>query len=131
MACSTLALGFIAGVFRVEDARAGDRMVLVRARTLFDRLVVTASQRLSQADTYLGRGFARLMLHYAAHGVLHRLLTFLGRIERKVEHLLRSNKEVAKDIQKNKKKTHLDKIADHRQEVALSEEQKIKMRSHE
>jgi len=128
--CSTLTLGIIAGVFRVEDARDGNRVVMVRARKFFDRMVAVVTERLSKADTYLGRGFARLMLHYAAHGVLHRLLTFLGRIEKKVEHLLRSNKRVAKDIRTKKEKTHLDKIADHREEVKLTEEQKIKMRSH-
>jgi hypothetical protein len=131
LAGSTLALGIIAGVFRVEDARAGNRVILVRARGLLDRAVVGATDRLSTADTYLGRGFARLMLHYAAHGLLQRLLMLLGRVEKKVEYLLHSNKKVAKEIRKKKGKTHLDKIADHRAEVALSKEQKAKLRSHE
>jgi hypothetical protein len=131
LTCSTLTLAVIARVFRVEDSRSGSRVVLINARQWFDRIVTEATLRLSKADTYLGRGFARLMLHYAAHGVLHRLLLFVGRMEKKVEHLLRSNKKVAKEIRINKEKTHLDKIADHREEVALTEEQKTKMRSHE
>lgn len=131
LAGSTLTLGIIAGVFRVEDARAGNRVVLVRARGLLDRVVTEAVSRLSTVDTYLGRGFARLMLHYAAHGLLQHVLLLLSRVEKKVQYLLHSNKKVAKEIRKKKEKTHLDKIADHREEVALSEEQKAKMRSHE
>ena len=131
LACSTLTLIVLVGVFRVEDAREGRRIILSRVRALFDRLVVFGGRKLSEVDTYLGRGFARLMLHYAAHGILHRLLSFIGRMEQKVEHLLRRNKQVATDIRVNKKKTHLDEIAEHQEEVALTETQKMKMRSHE
>jgi len=129
--CSTLILTVLVGIFRVEDAREGSRVIMVRPRSFFDKIVKGAAERLSKTDTYLGRGFTRLMLHYAAHGILHRLLTFVGRIEKKVEHLLRSNKQVAKEIRIGKEKTYLDKIADHREEVALTEKQKTKMRSHE
>lgn len=131
LACSTLALVAIAGVFRFEDARGGNRVTLVRTRSFFDRSVVTTYTKLSQVDTYLGRGFARLMLHYAAHGILQKILSFVSRTEKKVEHLLRQNKQVAKDIQTSKEKNHLTKIAEHQQEVALTEKQKMKMRSHE
>jgi len=129
--CSVLAFVVIVGVFRLETARGGKRIVLVKLRTSLDAAVISVRSKISKVDTYLGRGFARLMLHYAAHGVLQRLLDFIGRTEQKVEHLLRRNKQVATDIRINKNKTHLDKIAEHKQEVALTEEQKLKMRSHE
>ena len=126
-----LALIILIGVFRVEDAHEGNRIMFPKLRTFFDRLVVYLGDKLSKVDTYLGRGFARLMLHYAAHGILHRLLSFIGRTEQKVENLLRRNKQVATDIRVSKKKTHLDEIAEHKEEVALTEKQKMKMRSHE
>lgn len=131
LVCSTMVLVFTTGIFRVEDARQGNRVMLSLLRSLLDRFVTFVGGKLSRADTYLGRGFARLMLHYAAHGILNRLLAFIGRTEKKVEHLLRRNKQVATDIRVSKKKTHLDEIAEHKEEVALTQKQKMKMRSHE
>lgn len=130
-ACSALTLGIIAGVFRVEDAQQGRRIVLRRARAWFDGVVVSAGSKLTKFDTYLGRGITRLLLHYAAHSILHRLLALITRMEKRVEHLLRRNKQVAKDIQGTKSKTHLDEIAEHKEEVALTDAQKRKMRSHD
>jgi len=131
LACSTLALGIIAGVFRVEDARGGHLVILGGVRRFFNKIISAVAERLSKADTYFGRGFPRLMLHYLAHGVLYRLLAFVGRVEKRVAHLLRRNKQVAKDIRTTKEKTHLDKIADHQKKVALTDAQKKKMRSHD
>ena len=51
--------------------------------------------------------------------------------EKRVEQLLRRNKQAVKGIKHNKKRNHLDEIADHKQEFALSDAQKEKMRSHE
>jgi len=131
LALSVSTLVIIAGVFRVEDAREGKRVALASVRGLFDTFLRKLRTRLAKADTYLGRGFARLMLHYAAHGVLQRLLAFIGRTEQRVEHLLRRNKQVAKEIRTDKQKTHLDALKEHQEETALTEAQKKKMRSHE
>jgi len=131
LVCSTLALVIIAGVFRVEDAREGKLLMLSGFRVLFDRFVVYIAKKLSTFDTYIGRGFARIVLHYAAHGLLERLLLVLKKGEKRVEQLLRRNKQAVKGIKHNKKRNHLDEIADHKQEFALSDAQKEKMRSHE
>ena len=129
LSVSTLVI--ITGIFRIEDAREGKRVVLVAVRNLFDSFLQKLRSKCVRVDTYLGRGFARLMLHYVAHGVLYRLLAFIARTEDKVEYLLRRNKQVAKEIRTNKQKTHLDVLKEHQKETALTEAQKKKMRSHE
>ena len=131
LACSTLALVIIAGVFRVEDARDGQLVVLKKARLWFSKVVTAAFTKLSKLDTYIGKGFARLMLHYAAHNILRSLLLLIEKIENKIKSLLKRNTQVAKDLRLTKEKTHLDHIADHRIETALTDAQKKKMRSHE
>jgi hypothetical protein len=128
---SVLTLVFTAGVFRIEDARNGKLLFAVRLRGFFDAVVTKVVGKLSKVETYLGKGFVRLMLHYFAHGILRRVLSFVSSTQKKLEHLLRRNKQVAKEIRTKKEKTHLDKIAEHKEETALTEAQKKKMRSHE
>ncbi len=127
---SVLTLLFIIAVFCVEDAQSGKRVLFPKIREMLDSLVLKYSHKLIAIDTYLGRGFTRLMLHYAAHGVLQRLLKIVEHIEHKVEYLLRRNKQVAKQIKTNTQKTHLDELTAHKEHTALSEEQKKQIRSH-
>lgn len=131
LASSALALVIIAGVFRVEDAREGRLVVFKTARVLFDKIITMVFYRLSKLDTYIGKGFARLMLHYAAHNILRSTLLLIQKLENKIKGLLKRNTQVAKDLRLTKEKTHLDHIAEHRIETALSDAQKKKMRSHD
>lgn len=130
LSCSLLTLVIIAGVFRVEDAKGGKLVVLRKVREFFNRTVTRVAVKLSSVETYIGKGSLRLSLHYVLHGILHFVLSFVSRVQHKIEHLLRRNKQVAKEIRTDKEKTHLDKISDHKEEVALTEAQKVKLRSH-
>lgn len=131
LACSTLTLVIVAGVFRVEDARDGQLVVLKTVRVRFSKIVEVVFAKLSKLDTYIGKGFARIMLHYAAHNILRSILLLIVKLENKIKSLLKRNTQVAKDLQLTKEKTHLDHIADHRIETALTDAQKRKMRSHD
>lgn len=128
---SAVALVFLAGVFRVEDARAGELILLGGVRRWFDRTIRTATFKMATWHPYLGQGFARLILHYLAHTVLDRLLAVARALETWLERLLHRNRQVAKKIDAEKRQTHLDMIAAHKAETALTERQKQKLRSHD
>ncbi|MFT7507087.1 MAG: hypothetical protein ACI92I_000225 [Acidimicrobiales bacterium] len=130
-ASSAMILVVISAIFRIEDARGSHLLVLAHTRSLFNKSIVKLSGALSKMDTYVGRGFLRLMLHYLAHSVLQKFLSLINRAEKWVENLLRRNKQVSKDIRSAKKRTHLDAMTEHKEEVALTDVQKEKMRSHE
>jgi len=131
LAVSTLTLVLITGVFRVEDARGGSTIILTRFRVFMNTVLTVCIKKITNIETYLGKGMVRLVLHYCVHGILRRVLLFVSFIKNRIENLVSKNKQVAKEIRSNKKKTHLDKIAEHRKKTALTESQKKKMRSHE
>jgi membrane protein implicated in regulation of membrane protease activity len=116
-------------VYVVEDMK-GKRIFLARARSWFDILLLGFIAKLSVVISFFTHGFMRILLHYGAHTVLKRVLNTLRNLEKRVEDLVRHNRKVVKDISAAKTRTHLDAIAEHKEEVALSEKQKEQMRSH-
>lgn len=120
---SVVVLVLLTGIYTLEDIR-NRRIVLVRLRESFDIILQRIAVKLGNGKSFFTHGFMRLMLHYGAHTILKRLLTTLRRMESRVEELVRKNRRVAKDIRAAKVKNHLDEIAQHKQEVALSEEEK-------
>lgn len=126
---SAITLVILAGVFRLEDSK-GRLVVLGRARSWFNRVITGLYNRLANWHPYVGRGFFRLILHYLMHGLLRRLLNVLRFIERAVERLMRQNRQVAKAIDAEKRQaSHLEAIAEHKVETALSEREKQRRRS--
>ena len=93
LACSATVLVIIIGIFRVEDARDGKLVLLTKVRLFFNRLVTYLGARLYSLDTYIGKGFARVMLHYAVHGLLERILNGLKGIEQHTRECLGINQQ--------------------------------------
>lgn len=123
-------LVLLTGVFRVEDARGGQLVVLVRVRRLFDRFVCFLLDCAQKVSEYVRYSFMRLFFHYAAHRILKRLYAFTHFLETKTEELLRQNRRVAKRIDAEKRvRSHLDDIADYKKETALSTEEIDRLRS--
>ena len=128
-----LALAYVGGsiavllllslLYVIEDIK-GTRIVLPRAREAFDRALLFMRQQLKASLLFFTHGFMRLLLHYGAHTVLKRLLSTLRSLEGRVEELVRKNRRVAKDIRASKEKNHLDAIAAHKEEVALSDKER-------
>lgn len=130
-ACSALALSIIAGVFRVEDAREGKRVVFGRIRAYFDRFLRWVLGVFTRVKIYLSKSIFRLMFHYSAHTILTRIHAFTRSIHDRVEYIMRQNKQTARTIHSEKQRTHLDAIAEHKEETALSQEERERRRSHE
>lgn len=126
---SVVILVFLTAVYVVEDAR-GERIFLASAREQLDSLCRLVSLKVSYYSASFSHGFMRVLLHYSVHSVLSQILLTLQKLEKKLENLVRHNRKVAKDIHAIKTKGHLDAIARHQKETALSDTQKKEMRSH-
>ncbi len=112
-----------------EDEK-GNRIILRRFRSWLDQVFLWVLRQLSVVVKFFTHGFMRLLLHYSAHRILKRVLAALKRAEKWVEGLVRHNRKIAKTIKDEAKgKTHLQTIAQHKEEVALSEEEKKERRN--
>lgn len=128
---SALTLVILTGVFVLED-RSGKIVVFGGIRRWFNAALTALIARALGWHPYVGRGFVRLILHYLAHGFLRRILFGIRRVEHWVEQLMRQNRQVAKSIDAEKRhSSHLQAIADHKVETALSEREKRRLRSHD
>jgi hypothetical protein len=123
-------LGVLTFIYVVEDIK-GHRVFFMRFRTVLDALLVRTVGKIESFMFSFTNGFMRLLLHYGAHSILKRILAVIRRLETKVEELVRHNRKVAKDIgDAIRPKNHLDAIAEHKEEVALSEKEKEEMLTH-
>lgn len=123
--CSILALLVLTIVYTIEDVK-GKRVFLVGVREALDRFLTAFIQKISLWLYGFAHGFMRLLFHYGAHSILKRVLSGIRGLEARVENLVRKNRKIAKDI-RNKTRTHLSDIADHKEEVALTDTEKEKM----
>jgi hypothetical protein len=117
-------------LYTVEDKKGG-RVLLGGARASLDAFFLTILLGLTRLTKVFTHGFMRILLHYSLHRLLSRILDTLQLLEKKVENLVRHNRRVAKTIkQGSKEKTHLQAIAEHKEEVSLSEAEKKEMKTH-
>ena len=120
---------FLTLLYVIEDVK-GQRVFLKRAREKLDAVFLKILEKLFACTSFFTHGFMRLLLHYSAHKVLKQILLTLKHLEQKVENLVRHNRRIAKTIKEEAmEKTHLQAIAEHKQEVALTDEEKAERRA--
>ena len=117
-------------VYVVEDAK-GERFFFLKARAKLDTFLSQVLHRVELFMFSLSNSIVRLLLHYGAHSILKRMLAVIRSLEEKVEDLVRRNRRIAKGIGALRTKGHLSTLQDHKEEVALSEEEKKQLRSHD
>ncbi len=122
-------LSLLTVVYVIEDIK-GKRVFLVGFRSALDTALSFVLSKIFSLSSFFGNSVVRLLLHYGAHTILKRVLAGLRTLENKVEDLVRQNRQVAKGITTAKTRNHLDEIAEHKEEVALSPKEKEKMMSH-
>jgi hypothetical protein len=117
-------------LYTIEDKKGG-RIVLKGVRAALDALFLTILAWLTRLTKVFTHGFMRILLHYSLHRLLSRILHTLQVLEKKVENLVRHNRRVAKTIKEGtKEKTHLQAIAEHKEEVSLSDAQREHLKKH-
>lgn len=126
---SVAVLALLIVIYSIEDSK-GERVFLRTFRGMLDRGILAIIAAFGTATRFFTHSFMRLLLHYGLHTILSRLLNTLRDMEKKVEELVRKNKRVAKAIRAAKSsRSHLHEVAEHKQAVALSEEEKERLRS--
>ena len=123
---SLVALVLLSSLFIIEDAR-GHRVLLSGARNFLDRLLLALWSTLQRFRHRVWDGFVHIILRYGVHTLLGAVLAFLRRLEQRVEHAVLRNRQAART--ENRPRTHLDEIADHKEAVALSDEEKERRRN--
>lgn len=122
---------FLLTVLYTAEDKKGERVVLAGVRAVLDALFLTILLWLTRLTKVFTHGFMRILLHYSLHRLLSRVLHTLQSLEKKVENLVRHNRRVVKTIKEGtKEKTHLQAIADHKEEFSLSEAEKEQMKKH-
>ena len=122
---SLVILIFLSVLYRIEDIR-GKRVVLSRIRSLTDIGLITTFTTLRQLRHRVWDGFVHIVLRYGVHTFLGATLAFLKGLEQRVEIAVRRNRQAVRSGKRVR--NHLDEIADHKESVALSEEEKQKLK---
>ncbi|MFM2381760.1 MAG: hypothetical protein RLZZ76_527 [Candidatus Parcubacteria bacterium] len=123
------ALLLLTFVYVVEDIK-GDRVFFLSLRDKLDAFFMRVLRKIELFMFSLSTGFVRILLHYGAHSILKRTLAFIKTLEVRVEELVRKNRRIAKSISAIRSKSHLGSLADHKDEVALTEKEKTDLMSH-
>lgn len=120
---SLLGLVFTYLLFRAESLR-GQRLILSNIRGRADRYLVESTRSFMGVKKVFGASSLRLFFHYLLHQFLSVFLFLVRFAENKLQRLRLKNKVVAKVIREQVTDNHLTHIARHKEEVALSEEER-------
>jgi hypothetical protein len=116
-------------VYVVEDIK-GERVFLLSLRAKLDAFFVYVLRRIELMMFSFSNGVVRLLLHYGAHTILKRVLAFIRGLEVRVEELVRKNRRIAKSIGALRSGGHLSALAEHKEEVALTDKEKADLLTH-
>lgn len=95
-----------------------------RIRSSLDASLDSMEEEVTSHVPVVNRTFFRHLFHYGIHQVLSHVLRWIAGIENALKAGLRFNRTKAKVVLKANTDSHLQKIADHKEEVALSDEEK-------
>lgn len=105
------------------EAHSGVRR-LSRIREALDRLVQSGEARLAAHMPHFDRYYFKQTFHYVVHLLLSALLWSVGHVERGIKRIAHLNRSRARVIREPKSDSHLGKVLAHKEEIALSDEEK-------
>ncbi len=116
-------------LYAAEDVR-GDRVVFKRLRDFLDR-AIKFLQRLIDRYVFTAVKVAlHSVFYYLAQKVLRRIFFWAQSLEARAENILRQHGKHVKHQSGDRERNHLDDIADHKAESALSEKEIERLKSH-
>lgn len=122
---STVMLVLLSVLYAAEDARGG-RIVAPRLRNTLDKMLRYFITVAVLSVLWVWNGLVRLVLRYGVYQMLGALLNYLINLEQKIERTIFRHKET--DDRGERPRNHLDEIADHKESIALSDDEKRRMR---
>ena len=97
------------------------RVFLARFRAILDAGIVSVATRIERSFRYVARYVIRLSWYYSLHATLMVALRSIAGVYHLIEAVLIKNRERARMLRKEKRKvSHLDHIANHKEESKLS-----------
>ena len=115
-------------IFLSIEKRRKKRLILGTFRAFIDSVIINITNWLRYWLKYLGRHIIKLSWYYAIHRFLRLILTILVRMYDGIESLFLQNRNRAKVIRIERRMIknggHFDKVADHKRNSTLSEEEK-------
>jgi hypothetical protein len=105
------------------EAKRGTR-VLSGVRGSLDRAVLYVTAHTVAHLPRLDRYYFRQLFHYLVHVMLSALLWCTTRIEKQIKRIVRLNRSRARIAREPKIDSHLSQVLAHKEEVALSSEEK-------
>lgn len=112
------------------EAKAGHRFLLVRARAFADRKLLAVQTRMSSKLGHVKSFNLRTVMHYVLHQVLGAVLFLNKLIEKYINFLRHHNRQIARRAKSLNGDGHLAAIATHKEDTALSDEEKSVRREH-
>lgn len=131
IASISFALFVVCIVVFSREQQSHKRFFLPGIRQALDRLLLSLSQSMQNSITYIGKYIIKLSWYYSLHAFLRIVLQFLAGIYYFVEKLLHSNRDRARKIRQDRKRSsvsHLGILVDHQTVNKLSEEQKKRLK---
>ncbi len=122
---STVLLGLLSVLYIFEDARGG-RIILPRFRKTLDKILRYVIVVAIGTCLWLWGGLVRLVLRYGVYQMLGALVTYLINLEQKIESTIFRHK--GSGDRSDRPRNHLDEIAEHKEAIALSDDEKRRMR---
>lgn len=104
--------------------RARNSRFMPRFRLFLDELCGEAQRSLGSRIPLINREFFRQLFHYSIHKILSRFLRILAVVEGWVRVVVHFNRRKATERTPEASLPHLRQIAEHKEEVALSEKEK-------
>ncbi len=123
---SSVVIAVLLLLFKMESKHNFRLFSLLRHK--LDNLVLLGSRLLKK----LASGFTDGKLRVVSHFLIHKILSFVIAIIKKIEgyfiYLQMRNKKVVKETQRDKNNNHLSAVKDHKDSVALSDIEKKELR---
>ena len=122
---------FVLFVLFKKEAANGARIVLPGVREHLDNAVLKLGSVIVNTFEYIGAGTFRATIHYILHQVLGVVIGGLTRAQKKLYELYERHTRIVRDKHRSENVTHLNEIAAHKEETALSDGEKQKLKSHQ
>lgn len=106
----------------------GRRLFLVGLRLKLDNLLTNIFSALSKFSNFISGKVIRLSIHFIVHQVLVIILSILKFLESHISKLQWRNRILARRVRLTETKNHLDLIAEHQEENALTDKEKQKLK---
>ena len=116
-------------LYSVEDVR-GQRIILPTVRGHVDRGFHYVAERFVKSGIRVSVWLLHVLLEHGVKRLMKTLVDTMHSIEEQIERLIRQHRSMHNRSREERTRNHLDDIAEHKLESALSEKEISKRKSH-